>query len=167
RPGLAPLPLKERMGCVSRLVRLVLTVSQLCDLKGQHLLGLTQFGALHSTQTRDLLQWQEGVVLEKALHIPVIDVDPELVKLIRGGNLSVRPDGSSRGFPLFLSTRRGEEWKGHGEGVAIGDAADEVDPGDQVPPLIVPAYLEHTAIALEEYQKVIGLQQLVIELEKR
>src|SRR6516164_9289563 len=51
RPGLAPLPLKERMGCVSRLVRLVLPVGQLCGLQGQHLLGLTQFGALHSTQT--------------------------------------------------------------------------------------------------------------------
>src|SRR5262247_3417466 len=59
--------LKERMGCILRLVRLVLTVRQLRGLKGQHFLGLTQFGALHSTQTCDLLQRQEGVVLEKAL----------------------------------------------------------------------------------------------------
>src|SRR5215468_10357023 len=159
--------LKERMGCVSRLVCLVLTVCQLRGLKGQHLLGLTQFGALHSTQTRDLLQRQEGVVLEKALHIPVININPELVKLIWGGQLSVQPDGSSRGFAHFLSTRRGEERKGHGKSVAIGDTADEVDPGDQVLPLIVPSYLEHTAIALEEHQKVIGLQQLVVELEER
>src|SRR5689334_16954353 len=47
-------PLKQRMGCVSRLAGLVLTVRQLCGLKGQYFLDLTQFGALHSTQTRDL-----------------------------------------------------------------------------------------------------------------
>src|SRR5438309_5806412 len=167
RPGLAPLPLKQRMGGVSCLVGFVLTVRQLCGLKGQHLLGLAQFGALQSTQRRDLLQRQKRIILEKALHIPVIDVDPELVKLIRRGQLSVQPDGSSRGFAHFLSTRRSEKWKGHGKGFAIGDPTDEVDPSDQVAPLIIPADLEHAAIALEEHQKVIGLQELVVELEER
>src|SRR5215831_12778691 len=159
--------LKERMGCVSCLVRLVLTVRQLRGLKGQHLLGLTQFGALHSAQTRDLLQRQESVVLEKALHIPVIDVNPELVKLIWGRQVSVQPDGSSCGFAHFLPTRCSEEGKSQGKGFAISDPADEVDPSDQVAPLIVSAYLEHAAIALEEHQKIIGLQQLVVELEER
>src|SRR5262249_38491374 len=140
---------------------------QLRDLKGQHLLGLAQFGALQSTQTRDLLQRQERVVLEKALHIPIIDVDPELVKLIRGSQLSVQPDGASCSFAHFLPTRRSEKRKGHGKGFAIGYPADEVNTSDQIAPLIVPPYLEHTVIALEEHQKVIGLQQLIVELEER
>src|SRR5262245_21825963 len=155
------------MGCVPRLARLVFTVCQLCGLKGQHLLGLTQFGTLQSTQTRDLLQRQERVVLEKALHIPIIDVNPELVKLIWGGQLSVQPDGPRRGFAHFLSTRRSQKWKGHDKGFAIGHSTNELNSGNHIAPLIVSPDLEHAAIALEEYQKIIGLQQLVVELEER
>src|SRR5215510_4244589 len=155
------------MGCVPRLARLVFTVRQLRGLKGQHLLGLTQFGALQSTQTRNLLQRQERVVLEKALHIPVIDVDPELVKLIGGGQLSVQPDGSSRGFAHFLPTRRSQKWKGHDKGFAIGYPTNELNSSNHVAPLVVSPDLEHAAIALKEHQKVIGLQQLVVELDER
>src|SRR5262249_25091909 len=46
RPGRALLPLEQRMGRVACLAGLVHTMRQLRDLKGQHLLGLTQFGAL-------------------------------------------------------------------------------------------------------------------------
>src|SRR5215470_13479985 len=115
---------------------------------------------------RDLLQRQERIILQEALHIPVIDVDPELEKLVRRRQLSIQPDGSSRGFAHFLPARRGEEWKGHDKGIAIGYSTNEFDPGNHVTPLIVSPDLEHTAIALEKHQKVIGLQQLVVKLEE-
>jgi len=116
-------------------------------------LAMTQFGALQSTQRRDLLQRQERVVLEKALHIPIIDVDPELVKLIWGGQLSVSQMAQPRFLPIFLPTRRGGGAEKSCKGFAIGDAAMRSTPGDTVAPLIVPSYLEHAAIALEEHQK--------------
>src|SRR5207237_452077 len=114
----------------------------------------------------DLLERQQRVVIEETLHIPIIDVDPELVKFIRRGQFRIEPDCPRGSFPHFLSARRGEEWEGHGERFTVYDATDKFYPGDHVTPLVVPPHLQYATITLEQHQKVVRLQQLVVEFKK-
>src|SRR5690625_3645743 len=44
------------------------------------------------------------------------------------------------------------------------DAPDEIDSADEVSPLIVPAGLQGAAVAAEEFEVILGLEQLVAEL---
>jgi len=60
----------------------------------------------------------------------------------------------------------GEQGYRQCEGLCPLDAADEVHPGEDVPPLIVAAYLQPAAVGPVEMEIVVGLQQLVVELQE-
>ena len=47
------------------------------------------------------------------------------------------------------------------------DAADQVDAGKDVPPLVVAAHLRRASALAEQHQIVVGLEQLVVELDER
>jgi hypothetical protein len=47
------------------------------------------------------------------------------------------------------------------------DAPDQVDAGENIPPLVVPAHLQRAPPLAVQHQVVIGLEQLVVELDER
>ena len=51
-------------------------------------------------------------------------------------------------------------------GMATGHAADQLRPHDDVPPLVRPSHLQHRAVAPVQFEKVVGLQQHVVEFEE-
>ena len=60
-----------------------------------------------------------------------------------------------------------QELKGHGKGVLVLLAADEVRAGEDVAPLVVAAHLHAAAIAAEQLQEVVALHEHVVELQER
>ena len=56
---------------------------------------------------------------------------------------------------------------GQGINIRTFHTAHKLHAGDNVPPLIITAHLQTASVFLKKDQKIIGLQQLVIELYKR
>ncbi len=46
------------------------------------------------------------------------------------------------------------------------DPADEVDPGQDIPPLVVAPHLQGAVVFPEEGQVIIGLEELVVEFDE-
>ena len=71
------------------------------------------------------------------------DIDPELVKLGGRGLGRVEPDGAIFGFAKFLAGGFiNNQWRGANMGFIAGFAADQVDAGDTIAPLVGTAYLQ-------------------------
>jgi len=65
-----------------------------------------------------------------------------------------------------VTKRRGNQGKGHGLCILGLNFADEFGAGQHVAPLVVAAHLQGTAVMLKQIQKIIALQEHVVELDK-
>ena len=70
-------------------------------------------------------------------------------------------------LPIFAPEAGGDQRRGQAEQLAAVDPPRQLDAGDDVPPLVGAAHLQHAAVAAGEFQKVVGLQHHVVEFEKR
>ena len=78
----------------------------------------------------------------------------------------VEPDGALGGLAHFGPRGRRQEGEGQGLGRPAFDPADEVNSGQDVPPLVVAAHLQGAAVLPVERQIVVGLEELVVELDE-
>ena len=114
----------------------------------------------------NVFQRQISKQFQKPLHIGIIAVDPVLVVFIRRGQASIQPYGALFRFAHLVPQISGNQGKSNRLRVLCFNFADEFGPGQHIAPLIVPSHLQGTAVILEEIQKVVTLQDHVIELNE-
>ena len=112
------------------------------------------------------LDRQQRELQQVALDLAVVGLHPELAELVRAGLGGVEPDAARRpscrtSSPSAFGQQR------PGEAVARlrpSGAADEVDAGGDVAPLVRAAHLELDVVVLVQPPEVVGLQEHVAEL---
>ncbi len=122
--------------------------------------------SLSAFEPPDLVEGDEGEDPEEAADVPVVAVDPILVEIIRAELGGVQPDRALGRLAHLGAGGGGQEREGQGLGHPALDAADEIDPGQDVAPLIVPAHLQRAMMLAIERQVVVGLEELVVELDE-
>ena len=148
------------------LARLILAVRQSRRLERQAPLGRPRVAAADRGDCADLVHRQQREEREKARHVAVVGIDPELVVVVGAGARGIEPDGPGGGLAHLRARGGRDQREGDAEGRRAAHAADQVDPGDDVPPLVAPAHLEAAALVRAEVVKVVGLQEHVVELEE-
>ena len=147
--------------------RLVGAVHDGGQLAGQQALGLVDALVAVRAALADLGSRQEREAQQEPLHVVVGYVDPVLVEVVGAGLLRVEEEGAGLGLAHLLPVRPGDERRGQGERLAAVDAADEVHARDDVAPLVVAAHLQPAAVPAVQHEVVVGLQELVVELDER
>ena len=137
------------------------------DLGGQDLLGFVDLLALQGLEPGDLRQRQVREELEEAADIGVLGVAPVLPELVGREPFGIEPDGTGRGL-AHLGARCGRQ-KGRGQREQFGalHATAEIGAHDDVAPLVRTAHLHDAVVALVELHEIVGLQDHVVEFEKR
>ena len=118
-------------------------------------------------ERRDLVLRQEGEVTQEPRHIGVGLVDPELVKLVGGRPLRVKPHVAGFGLAELRAVGLGDQRQRDAEGLALAQAAGKVHARDDVAPLVAPANLEAATETVMQVQKIVRLKQAVGELGVR
>ncbi len=132
---------------------------------GQALLRGAAFGMLG----RDLLKIgnfvgaQPGEVLQVLADIGIIDVVPELVEAVGRGALRVEPDRARLGLAELGAVGFGHQRIDQPIGALPERAADQLDTGGDIAPLVAAASLKFAAVMLEEIGKIVSLQEHVAE----
>ena len=165
RDGLGHLaPAEELARRILRFAGGRLAMQDLGGLKGQDLFGLADVGSGQPAQFPHLRHRQESKDGQESRHVGVLGVDPVLVVLVRRDEFWVEPDGSFRSLAHLGPGVCGQQRVGDGIDLGALHPADQVHAGQDVAPLIVAASLECAAVRAVDVQKVVGLQQLVVEL---
>ena len=141
-------------------------MQQRCYLIGEDDLGRVDLGPLQRAEAVAFSHRQFGVELQKTPHIGIGRVAPELPEFIRAEHLAIEPDRAPLGFAHLLAIRGGQKRRGQPEDLRIYHPAGQVDPVDDIAPLIRAAHLKHAALAAVKLQEIIGLQDHVVEFEK-
>ena len=111
----------------------------------------------------DLVLRKEGEELEIFYDVAVVGVVPELVESVRRSSRRVEPDGTAFGFSEFDTGRGCNEVKNDRVRFCSAQSTDEFDTRNDVTPLIAATHLECTAMPVEEFEVVVGLQERVSE----
>ncbi len=133
---------------------------------GQRLLGGVDLGTLQRFQPGDLVERQVGEQLEKAAHVGILRVPPELPVVVGRQRVGVEPDGALGGLAHLAAVRRGDQRGGQAEHLLASHAAGELNAVDDVAPLVGATHLEAAVDAAGELQEVIALEDHVVELEE-
>ena len=115
----------------------------------------------------NLLTAEQREVTQIFASIPVIDVQPELIELVRRRERRVQPYRASFRLAELRPRRRGDERQRRGLRVHALDLANQFHARRDVPPLIAAAHLQHRPIASMQFQEIIRLQQHVAEFSER
>src|SRR6478609_9041048 len=121
-------------------------------------------GFVLRSQAQDLGVLEEAVDAQELEHVRVGRVQPELVERIGRGARLIQPDGPGLRLAEFAAVRLGDERRGQAECFGLMLAANQINPADDVAPLIRPTYLQGDAVLLEEMQEIVSLQEHVAEL---
>ena len=134
-------------------------------LLGKELLKLAPFRALPvgCYGAFDGLAVEHREYLDVALGILVADVQPELVELIRGGALRVKPYIALFGLSELSAVGLFDQRAGQGVSLSLAGAAYEFGSGGDVAPLVRTAKLEFHSALTVEIEEVVALEQLVGE----
>ena len=89
--------------------------------------------------------------------------------VVNGRTYSVadEPDRPLLGLSELLAAGVRDERHRQPVGLLAEHSSDEVDPGDDVPPLVLAAHLKDYAVVPHEHVEVIGLENHVVELQER
>ncbi|MCY1234948.1 hypothetical protein D9M72_475470 [compost metagenome] len=135
-------------------------------LIGEALLDHVEVRAIGATQSFDLVERQIGEEFEKAHHIGILGVAPELPVVVGRQAVFVDPDGAGRRL-AHLDARGGrQKRRGHAEDLRALDASHQIDATHDVAPLVAAAELQPAAGAAEQFEVVDRLQDHVVELEE-
>eukprot|EP01136_Pigoraptor_vietnamica_P003491 Opistho-1_new@32805 len=134
---------------------------------GEDLLRLVDLGAFKRFEPGDLVQWQVGEQAQEAADIAIVGVAPELPVIERGQLILVQPHGARHGLAHLAAVGGGDERRGDAIDFGPVDAARQLDPVDDVAPLIRSAHLQAAIGAARQLQEVIALEDHVVELEER
>jgi len=95
----------------------------------------------------------------------IVGLNPELTELIRRRPLGGQPHRlARRRLAELVSIGAQHEWMGEGVGCIAEPAPNELDPGNDVAPLVAASGLQLHVVGLVEVAEVVGLQQHVAEL---
>ena len=97
----------------------------------------------------------------QAHHVGVVGLQPELVEGVGAEHLGVEPHGPALGLAELGAVGLGDQRVGHDVDRGALDLVDEVHAAHEVAPLVVAADLEGAAVAAEELEVVIGLEDLI------
>ena len=130
--------------------------------EGCHLIGEDDFccvdlGPFKRAKAVAFLNRQFGVEFQEPAHVGVRRVAPELPEFVGRAHFGVQPDRAIGGFAHFLAVAGGQEGRGQAVNLVIQNAAGQVDPVDDIAPLIAAAHLQQTAIAAVQFEEVVGL----------
>src|SRR5690606_21029346 len=98
----------------------------------------------------NLLERQEGVDPEQALHVPVVGVEPELEELVGAGPRRVEPDVARFTLAELAAGGSGEGRRDQAVDLALLPPPDELDSGRDVAPRIAPADLQLAILVPEQ-----------------
>ena len=143
---------EQRRRRTRRLARLLLAVRQQRRLECQAAFGRPRVAACAGDGT-DLVHRQQREESQKTRHVAVVGIDPKLVVVVGAGARGVEPDRAGCSFAHFRARGGRDQREGDAEGRRAAHAADQVDPGDDVPPLVAPAHLEAAAMVRAEVVK--------------
>ena len=115
----------------------------------------------------DLGKRQRGEQFEKARDVAVLGVAPVLPVVVRANQIGIEPDRAGGGLAHLGARGGGDQRRGQREHLRAVHAAAEIDAGNDVAPLIGAAHLQRAAVALVEFDEIVGLQHHVIEFEER
>ncbi len=118
-------------------------------------------------QLGDLCFGLEREELQVALDVAIVHIDPELVELVRRRELWVQVDRAAFRLSELLPRRHGHERRDEAMRLGVLDAANQIDAGGDVAPLVAAAHLERALPLAEEMQEVVSLEQHVAEFGER
>ena len=78
----------------------------------------------------------------------------------------VEPDGAAHGLPHLRAVGIGEQRRGEAEHLRPVDPAGEFDAVDDIAPLVRSAHLQAAGRAARQLQKIIGLEDHIVELKE-
>ena len=139
---------------------------QLCDLKGEDLLGLVDFRVLQGAEAAHLAHRQEGQEGQALFDILIIHIAPVLIEMIGRRFLRIEPEGAGFGFAHLAPVMGQEQLEGAGKGLLIFLLAHQVRAAEHVAPLIITAHFQAAAVAMEQLQEVIALHEHIGELQE-
>src|SRR5687768_5834421 len=94
-------------------------------------------------------------------------VHPELIVLVGLELLGVEPHSAGGGLTHLLAGGREQERKRQPEGVDALKPANEIGAREDLGPLVVTTDLQEATETAMELEEVVGLEQLVVELDER
>ena len=129
-------------------------------------LGFIDLGAFKAAETPDLVHGKFGEQRQETGDVRILGVAPELPEIERRKAVVVEPDGAIGRFAHLGAGRGGDQRRGQPVDFLSVDPACQVDPGDDVAPLVGTAHLQQAAIAPTKFEEVIGLQNGIVEFEE-
>ena len=133
----------------------------------QDLFRLVQLLALQLSETSDLVERKFGEQLEQAADVAIFAVAPELPVIVGAHRVRVEPDRAGLGLAHLAARGGRQQRRGQREQLSIEQPAAEVDAVDDVAPLVRSAHLQNAAVAFVKLHEIVGLQDHVVEFEKR
>jgi hypothetical protein len=141
-------------------------VSERRRLGCQHLLRLVDFAVFEALESADLVERQFGEEAQEPADIGVFGVAPKLPVIEGAQPLRIEPDRALRGLAHLGAGGGGDERRRQSEQAPAVGTACQIDPGDDIAPLVRAAHLQLAAEAPRQLQKIVGLQNEVVEFEK-
>src|SRR6516165_3430269 len=132
----------------------------------QNLFGLVELAALEPLEPDDFVDWQLSEQAQEAADIGIFGIAPELPVLVRGHLLFVEPYGAADALPHLCPGGGRNQGRRHAEKGAAVAPSPELDTADDVPPLVGTADLQLAGKAPRQLDKVVRLQDRIVEFEK-
>ena len=114
----------------------------------------------------NFIKGQFGEKAQEAADITIFGVAPELPEIPDRQFVFVEPNRTLGGFAHLRAGRGGDQRRGQAKDFLAIDAPCQINPRDDIAPLIGAAHLQHTAIAAAQFHKVVSLQNGIVEFQK-
>ena len=157
---------KGRRRSTLRGLERVLPVRQPRRLVGQHDLGLVQLHPLQRAELAHLIHRQLGKQRQEAFDVAIVHIAPELPEAVGRQAIGVQPHRTVGRLAHLLAVAGSQQRHGQAVQVQPGATSPEIDPVDDVGPLVGAADLQGAAVAARKLDEVVGLQQDVAEFEE-
>src|SRR5438093_177434 len=142
-----------------------IAVDERRHLAREHALRLARLRRMprHHLELGDLRQWQEREVTQEAHDVGVGRVQPELVHLVRGRLPRIEPHRARLRLAELRAVALGHERQREAVCGPAVDAANQLDAGGDVAPLVTAAELDRAVVQQHQRHEVVGLQHLIAE----
>ena len=117
-------------------------------------------------QPLDLVQWKVGEKSQETADVGVLRVPPELPIVVGAEQVLVEPHRTLRRLAHLRAVGGGDQRAGDAEELGAIDPPGQLDPVDDVAPLVGSADLQPAADPPRQLQKVVRLEDHVVELEE-
>src|SRR5690606_2468194 len=115
-------------------------------------------GCMGFADAVNLVERQEGKVLQKRFNVGVCQVHPKLVEAVGRGFAGIKPYGIAFGFTELGAVCLGDRRQGKAEYAALVHTSGKVNTAGNVAPLVAAAYLYGAVMRLVQLRKVERLQ---------